>query len=291
MKSTFTRRGVLTSLGLLVSATAFLATTSIPVRAQGAWKDLFNGKDFSGWTVPAGGGRRGAAAPTTPPSTNPADRSWKVENGVITSVPTTESKQPSGGLNTVDKYLDFELTFDYKLDEAPNTDCTAKLGPKAGRNGQVDPQANLSKDGACTFNSGISFRSGYQLNIGRREAGEFVGLVIHRDVPFAIRAEHVAWLSTGDCGAKNDVYLQDCSQFPEIRHKNDWNSVRISAKGPKIQAWLNGHQIVDVTDNPTLPGETTWKEAQPLSFQFPPAGEGGGFAGRIQYKNIKVRTL
>src|SRR6185436_19329836 len=93
-----------------------LALISAPLFAQGAWKDY---KDFSGFTVPVGGGRAGTTPPATPPSSNPAERSWKLEpGGVISSVPITESKQPSGGLNTVDKYQDFELTFDYKLDEA-----------------------------------------------------------------------------------------------------------------------------------------------------------------------------
>lgn len=281
------RRVVLT-MALLAGVSAVAVGASRALQAQGAWKEM---KDFTGFTVPAGGGRAGATPPATPPSTNPAERSWKVEGGVISSVPTSESKQPSGGISTVDKYYDFELTFDYKLDEAPTNDCTAKLGPKPGRGGVIEPQANLSTGAGCGFNSGVSFRSGYQLNLGRREAGEFVGLVIHRDVPWAIRAEHVAWLSTGDCGAKNNVYLQDCSQFPEIRKKGDWNSVRIMVKGTKFQAWLNGKQIVDVVDESTLPGEAAWRQPQPISFQFPPAGEGGGFPGKVQYRNIRVRTL
>ncbi len=270
-------------------ALAAAAVAAISLQAQGAWKEY---KDFSGFTVPVGGGRAGATPPKAPASTNPAERSWKLEpGGVISSVPIAESKQPSGGLNTVDKYTDFELMFDYKLDEAPTNDCTPKLGPKPGRGGAIEPQANLSTGAGCAFNSGVSFRSGYQLNLGRREAGEYVGIVTHRDVPFAIRAEHVTWLSTGDCGAKNNVYLQDCSQFPEIRKKGDWNSIRIVAKGPKIDVWMNDKHIVDITDDPVAPAEASWKQPQPISIQFPPAGEGGGFPGKVQYRNFKVRSL
>jgi hypothetical protein len=284
MTSRFTR-------GRAASTFVFVAAAALLVAAQGQWKQLFNGKDFTGWTVQAGGGgRRGAEAPATPPSTNPAERSWKVENGVISSVPTAESKQPSGTLATVDKFHDFELELDYKLDEAPNTECTPKLGPKPGRNGQMDPQANLSKDGACTFNSGIMFRTGYQLNLGRREAGEYVGVVVHRQLPEAIRG-NVDWLSTGDCGAKNHTYLQDCSAFPEIRKKNDWNHIRITFKGDHLQVWMNNKQITDVMDKPMDASEASWEQPAPISLQFPPAGEGGGFAGKVQFKNIRVRTL
>src|SRR5438874_2247393 len=37
------------------------------------WKPLFNGKDFTGWTVPVRSG----------PSLSPAEAGWKIENGII----------------------------------------------------------------------------------------------------------------------------------------------------------------------------------------------------------------
>jgi len=54
---------------------------------------------------------------------------------------------------------------------------------------------------------------------------------------------------------------------------------------------LNGKPIVDVTDDPTLPNEASWRVAGPISFQFPPAGESGGFNGFVKYRNMRVRTL
>jgi len=297
MRSLFTGSSALyrtsAAIGCLLVAILGASPGTEPLllaQAQGNWKPLFNGKDFSGWTALAGGGRgRGAPAagqPATPPavppaapSMNPEDRGWKVENGVITSAPPATG-QRQGSLATTDKFKDFELEFDFMLAEA-GTRCTPKLGEK---------QANLSEDKTCTFNSGVTFRNGYQLNLGRREAGEYIGVVVHRTVPEAIRG-NVDWLSSGDCGAKNDTYLQDCDQFPMIRKKGDWNHVRISFKGPHLQVWLNGKQISDVTDDPTDPAETSWKEAAPLSFQWPPAGESGGFAGTVKYKNIRAREL
>ena len=281
---------------LLASAMTFVfAVASAPLLAQGAWKTLFNGKDFTGWTIQAygqGGGDRGnraggapPKAPAAPMSTNPAERGWAVENGVITSASVPNNGR-GGTLATVDKFHDFELELDYKLDEAPNVECTAKLGPKPGRNGQIQEQANLSKDPACIFNSGVMFRTGYQLNLGRREAGEYVGVVVHRQLPEAIRG-NVDWLSTGDCGSKNHTYLQDCSQFPEIRHKNHWNHLRIMFKGDHLQVWMNDNQIVDVTDTP-LPGEN-WATPAPISFQ--PVGEGGGFAGKVQFRNLRIQGI
>ena len=297
MRSIYTRPSTLyrtaAVIGVLLVPALGVSPGTAPLlvaQTQGNWKPLFNGKDFSGWTALTGGGRgRGGAAPGQPatppaappaaPSTNPEERGWKVENGVITSAPPAAG-QRQGSLATTDKFKDFELEFDFMLAEA-GTRCTPKLGEK---------QVNLSEDKTCTFNSGVTFRNGYQLNLGRREAGEYIGVVVHRTVPEAIRG-NVDWLSSGDCGAKNNTYLQDCDQFPSIRKKEDWNHVRISFKGPHLQVWLNGKQISDVTDDPTDPAEASWKEAAPFSFQWPPAGESGGFAGTVKYKNIRAREL
>jgi hypothetical protein len=281
-------------LGMLacVAVSCLAAPLTITAQSSGTWKPLFNGKDFTGWTVLAGGGRGGAraagagatgtsqppAAPAAPPSTNPEDRGWKVENGVITSAPAAAG-QRTGSLASVDKFKDLELELDFMLAEA-GTKCTPKLD---------DKQVNLSEDKTCGFNSGIYFRNGYQLNLGRREAGEYIGVVVHRTIPEAVRG-NVDWLSSGDCGGKRG-YLQDCDQFPPIRKKGDWNHVRIMFKGPHLQVWLNGKQITDVMDDPTDPAEATWKEAAPIWFQWPPAGESGGFAGTVKYRNIRAREI
>jgi Domain of Unknown Function (DUF1080) len=286
MTSLFKRIGAATGAIILGSSGLLLMTTlTVTAQSSDAWKPLFNGKDFSGWTVIGGGRGRAAgpgtqapATPAAPPSTNPEERGWKVDNGVITSVPPPEG-QRSGSLATVDKFKDVELEFDFMLAEA-GTKCTPKLGEK---------QVNLSEDKTCTFNSGVTLRNAYQLNLGRREAGEYIGIVVHRTAPEAIRG-NVLWLSSGDCGAKPG-YLEDCEQFPMIRKKGDWNHVRIMFKGTHLQTWLNGKQIADVVDDPTDPAEANWKEAAPITFQWPPAGESGGFAGSVKYKNIRVREL
>ena len=290
MKSTFARAGASMCVVRIAFLVASVAGASPTISAQAPWKPLFNGKDLSGWTVLAGGAGRGGAraggsgaaqppaAPAAPPSTHPEDRGWKVEKGVITSVPPAAG-QRAGSLATVDRFKDVELELDFMLAEA-GTRCTPKLG---------DKQANLSEEKTCTFNSGVSLRNGYQLNLGRREAGEYIGIVVHRTVPEAIRG-NVDWLSSGDCGSKHG-YLEDCDQFPMIRKKGDWNHLRISFKGPHLQVWLNGKQICDVMDDPTDPAEASWKEAAPIWFQWPPAGESGGFAGYVKYKNIRARAL
>ena len=209
------------------------------------WKPLFNGKDFTGWTVAARGG----------PSLSPGDAGWKIENGVVVGGQAGPG-QRGGSLVSQAQFKDVELELDFMIAEQPSA-----------------PDGSCA---TCTYNSGVYLRTGYQVNVGRREAGEFIGVVVHRVHPKAIRG-NVLWLDTGD------------EAFPGLRKREDWNHVAISFIGPRLQVTLNGTKICDVTDSPTDPAEAAWKEAGPISIQWPPAGEGGGFAGFVKYRNVRIR--
>jgi Domain of Unknown Function (DUF1080) len=253
-----------TSLGLAVMVFGvWLPAPALRAQAPGPWKPLFNGKDLAGWTVAAGRGGPAGAAPAAPAA--PAG-TWKVENGVLIG---GEGGGRGGGLNSDEQFKDFELELDFMLAEH-GTQCSAELiGAE---------QENASKEKTCLYNSGISFRTGYQVNIGRREAGEFIGIVVHRKAPTAIRG-NVLWLSTGD------------EKFAGLRKKEAWNHLQIAAKGPHITVSLNGKKICDITDDPTDPAEAKWKEAGPINIQWPPAGESGGFAGNVKFKDMRIRQI
>jgi len=68
-------------------------------------------------------------------------------------------------------------------------------------------------------------------------------------------------------------------------------SQQISFQGPRLQVSLNGTKICDVTDNPSAPSEAAWKEAGPISFQWPHGGEAGGFRGFVKLRNVRIREL
>jgi N-sulfoglucosamine sulfohydrolase len=265
MRSAFIRRAA--PLGFVWAALLVVSPNTFPALSaqSGPWKPLFNGKDLSGWTVAAGrrggGGTPSAPAPDAP---TPAP-SWKVEDGVLVG----GLGAGRGSLVSDAQFKDFELELDVMLAEH-GTQCSAELvGEK---------QENASGEKSCLYNSGITFRTGYQLNIGRREAGEFIGIVVHRTSPQAIRG-NVLWLDKGD------------EKFPNLRKKADWNHLQISAKGSHITVVMNGKKICDLTDDPTDPAEAKWKEAGPISLQWPPAGESGGFGGFVKYRNIRIREL
>ena len=254
MTSTVRRAGAPVGFALLFSA-AFAALSPV-ASAQGPWKVLFDGKDLSNFTIAAGGRR---AAPPAAPDALPG---WHVQNGVVIGGEQKPGER-SGALATKEKYFDFDLELDFVLGEIAGVKCSEELGPK---------EESLS-DSACLGNSGISYRGGYQLNIGRREGGEYIGLVIHRVDPKAIHG-NVLWLSYGD------------KAFPNLRKSQGWNTLRIAVKGDHHQAWLNGTKIVDVMDKSTLESEAAWRQPQPVSIQMPyTAGV------TIKYRNMRIRTL
>ena len=175
----------------------------------------------------------------------------------------------TGGLQTVDQYKDFELELDFMLAEH-GTECSAELvGPE---------QANASAERSClttaasTCGPAISSTSAAE----RPESSSASSFTGSRRKPIR---RNVLWLDKGD------------DKFPNLRKKEDWNHLRISFKGPRLQVWMNGTQICDVTDTPTDPAEAKWNEAGPIGLQWPPASEGGGFDGFVKYRNIRVREL
>lgn len=232
-------------------AVACLSAGQLRAQATGEWQALFNGRDLTGWTVAAG---RTGVAPR-----------WKVVDGVLVG----GEGDGRGSLVSEATFKDFELSLEFMLAEH-GTRCSAEL---VGAD-----QVNASADKACLFNSGVTFRNGYQVNIGRREAGEYIGLLVRRAAPGAIR-QNVLWLDPGD------------RDFAGLRRTGDWNTLVIGAQGTRMQVALNGTEICDVVDDPTAPSEARLREAGPLSLQWPYSGEAGGFSGFVKYRNIRIRRL
>jgi hypothetical protein len=162
---------------------------------------------------------------------------WRVEDGVIVGGQEGDPKR-SGLLATKEQFKDFELELDFKIDE----------------HGKYNSGVYLRND------PGITGRTGYQVNIGRPAAGEYIG--IHTD----------QWLAIGD---KEDV----------IRRKLDWNHLYIYAKGGHIKVRLNGVEIVDFID-PDPPAK--FLQTGVIAFQTYGAE---GHSGWLKFRNIRAREL
>ncbi len=162
---------------------------------------------------------------------------WRVEDGIIVGGQDGDPKR-SGLIATIDAFQDFELELDFMIDE----------------HGKYNSGVYLRND------PGTAARTGYQVNIGRGAAGEYVGLHL-KD-----------WLSKGD-------------ERDTIRKPLAWNALRIAARGGHIVVHLNGVKIVDYTDpNP----DAKLLQRGVIGFQTYGAE---GHAGWVKFRNIRVREM
>ena len=193
---------LITALSLAASASA----------AEEGFKDLFTGKDLTGWE-----GRK---------------EHWTVEDGAITG--TTSKENPAKGNNFLiakdgDKNLvvgDFELRFSYKF---------------SGDWGNSGVQYR-SKD------FGNFVVGGYQADfeVGTTYSGILYEEKMTRGV-MAARGEKVVW---GEDGKKQVVGKTEktTKEIQESIKKGDWNDYVVIVKGDHLQHFINGNQTVDVVD-------------------------------------------
>ncbi len=141
---------------------------------------------------------------------------YHVENGTI--VGKTAKGSPNSFLCSKKEYGDFELEFEVKVHNELNSGVQIRSTTKAvssaeeteGKFGRVNgPQVEIEATGAEGAESGYVY-------------GESTGR---------------GWLTPEDRRVPHK-YFRD----------GEWNRYRIVAKGPRIQTWINGQPIEDLTD-------------------------------------------
>ena len=66
-------------------------------------------------------------------------------------------------------------------------------------------------------------------------------------------------------------------------YKNDqWNEYRVLAVGPRIQTWINGKQVEDLSDD-------KWSQCGFIGLQVHGVGDRGPF--EVRWRNIKIKDL
>jgi hypothetical protein len=174
---------------------------------------------------------------------------YRVEDGAI--VGRTEKLSPNSFLCTEKDYADFELTFEVKL---------------------------LNNE----LNSGVQIRSALSEGSLLRPGGRVNGPQVEIE-------------ASGENGAEAGyIYGEACGGWmtPEDRllpHKHfkdgEWNQYRIVAEGPRIQTWINGQPIEDLTDEEKF-------KSHPKGFiglQVHGVGTSGPY--EVAWRNIKIREI
>lgn len=179
---------------------------------------------------------------------------YRVEDGAI--VGRTAAGSPNSFLCTATHFGNFELQFEVKVDDGLNSGVMIRSSQKTaasgqGRNNAIGrvwgPQVEIESSGADGAESGYVY-------------GEATGR---------------GWLTPQERLVPHKV-LRD----------GEWNAFRVVADGPRIQTWINGEAIEDLTDEQAY------------------AAHPGGFIGlqvhgirsgsgpfEVAWRNLRIRPL
>jgi len=180
---------------------------------------------------------------------------WKQNNGTAkfevvdgTIVGTTAEGSPNSFLSTEKLYGDFEVEFDVKVDDALNSGIMIRAQTKDGKpDGRVNgPQVEIEASGEKGAEAGYVY-------------GEAIG----------------GWMTPKE------------RLIPHKKFKDgEWNHYKIIAKGPRIQVWINGEAVEDLTDEKVFGTHSKGF----LSLQVHSIGKGKG-PYKVAWKNITLKEL
>lgn len=211
--------------------------------------ELFNGKDLSGWV------QRGGKA------------TYAIEGNEI--VGTSVLNTPNSFLCTEKTYGDFILEYDFKVDPRLNSGVQIRS--------ECFEQAKKVEWEGKTINIPAGRVHGYQVEIDP-------------DVPrkrmwsggIYDEARRNWLFPTG--GEQSEEAKKFSEQGQRIFKPNDWNQVRVEAKGDSIKTWLNGTPCADLKDSMTLRGF--------IALQVHGIGNDNSKEGtQVRWRNLKLTNL
>ena len=181
------------------------------------WKNLFNGKDFSGWT------QKGGKA------------TYTIEDGAI--VGHSVAKTPNSFMCTEKEYGDFILEYDFKVD--PNLNSGVQIRSKYFEKPFVYEWKGEK------IKAPLRRVHGYQIEIDpdpKRARMWSAGI---------FDEARRGWLCPGKLGGNGAAFSK---QGNECFKPGEWNHVRIEAVGTSIRTWLNDIPRASITDGLTPSG-------------------------------------
>jgi hypothetical protein len=243
---------------LLLSSLATLAFTASA--ADAGFKNLFNGKDLSGWEG--------------------MGEFWSVRDGAITGV-TTKEHQPAANTFLVWKgeLKNFELRVHFRL-TGQNEKGWGNSGVQY-RSHVIDPAAFIV--------------GGYQADIDT--TGQYAGMLYEErgrgilmkpGQKIRVGPTVTAEKSEGKKKAKQKTDVEVVStvtsteQLAAAYKKGDWNELTIIANGNHLQHFMNGTLTADVTDTDAEKGAKSGVLALQLH---------KGEAMTIEFKDVRLKTL
>jgi hypothetical protein len=232
---------------ILILAIVLISACSPPQELESGAEtvDLFDGISLDGWQN-FGGGK------------------FYVEDEVI--VGEAAPDLPNSFLATETMYEDFELEVEFKVDPLLNSG--------------IQIRSNTYPEETTTIRWGGQFKEDGSKDVSERvwEKDRFWGYQIEID------PGDRAWTGTlYEEGGRGFLHSPDEAKAPGGTFKaEDWNHLRIVAKGDHFQAWLNGVQTADVHDRLTPTGY--------IALQLHGIGKNNDKIGqKVRWRNIKLK--
>ena len=216
------------------------------VSAEDGWTSLFDGKTLKGW-------KRAAIGVAE----------YKVVDGTIYGK-TVEGSQNTF-LASEKEYADFELEFEVKVHDKLNSGCQIRSREKT----QADVDEESERTGKkANKNNAVGRFFGPQCEI---ESSPGQSAYIYAE------ATGYGWRSEKP---------KDKKHSHNHMKNGEWNKFRIVAKGPRIQTWINGNKVEDITDEVLYKSHPKGK----IGLQVHGIKSGLG-PWDVAWKNIRIREL
>jgi hypothetical protein len=241
-------------VGLLLAGSAGLRGGAEQADAQPQFVSLFNGKDLTGWKVPAGDGGH-----------------WRVVDGVIDYDAESEAKDDKN-LWTERSFGDFILRIDWRIKAVPYTNPNVFIVMPDGSH-KKDETGRDIRIPVPDSDSGIYVRgtSKAQINIWNWPigSGEVYGYRTDSKMPASVRA-----------GVTPSMHAD--------RNIGEWNTFEITMRGTRLSVVLNDHRVIDNADLPGIPA------TGPIALQHHGSKKNGVWTSSpslMQFRNIQIAEL
>jgi len=236
----------------LISAVVVLFASS--VRSQAGFTPIFNGKDLTGWKVPAGDNGH-----------------WRVVDGVIDYDAESEAAGDKS-LWTERAYGNFVLKVEWRLKGTPYMNRNVPIIRFDGTH-KKDADGKEIHITIPDGDSGVFVRgaSKSQVNIWNwpTGSGEVYGYRMDEKMPAAVRAA-----VTPKKNADRDV--------------GAWNAFEITMRGDRLTVVLNGEEVIS---NAQLPGVP---EKGPIGLQHHGSKKDGEWTSPpslVQFRNLAIKEM
>ncbi len=235
-----------------IPVAAVLAAASVV--AQDGFVSLFNGKDLTGWKVPAGDNGH-----------------WRVVDGVIDYDAESEAAGDKS-LYSEREFGNFVLKVEWRIKATPYTNPNVPIILSSGLH-KKDADGKEIRLNVPDSDSGIYLRgtSKAQINIWGWPvgSGEVYGYRTDSKMPPAVRAG-----VTPKRNADRDI--------------GQWNAFEITMRGDRLTVVLNGEEVLGNAQLPDIPARG------PVALQHHGAKKGGVWVSPpslVQFRNISIKEL